>query len=265
MARWSRAGDCLRKSHSFTGEEQQLKYKKECLAVIWAATKFMPFLYGRPFLIVSDHHCLCWLACLKYPSGRRARWSLTLQEFDVAIVYECGKRHTYADCLSRAPLEQNPVDWEDDDAALGALAATDLAQKHRDDSELQPLIEHLEGRSAHFPRMFKRPLSSFVLQDGVLFKRGFDSAGPAHLLVVPKCLRDDVLYSCHGTPSLGHLGFARMVARVRQKYYWPKLAATVKHYLTTCSDCQRRKTPSTRPAGCLQPIEPPNLPFQQIG
>lgn len=32
-----------------------------------------------------------------------------------------------------------------------------------------------------------------------------------------------------------------------------------------CRDCQRRKTPPEKPAGLLQPIDPPKAPFQQVG
>lgn len=183
----------------------------------------------------------------------------------MTIVYKSGKRHSDADCLSRAPLERNPVESEDDTAFLGALEVTDLARRQRDDPELQPLIEYLEERSSHIPHLFRRSISSFVLRDGVLYKKSFHPTSAPYLLVVPRCIRDDVLYACHDTPSSGHLGFTRTLARVRRRYYWSKFAATVKHYVTTCRECQRRKTPPTRPPGFLQPIDPPNLPFQQVG
>ncbi|KAK8777518.1 hypothetical protein V5799_029140 [Amblyomma americanum] len=238
--------------------------EKECLAIIWATSKFRPYLYGRPFKVVSDHHALCWLANLKDPSGRLARWSLRLQEFDVTVVYKSGRKHTDADCLSRAPVDAPPLD-DDEDAFLGPISASSFAQQQRSDPNLKGLIEYLEGKVSSPPASFKRGLSSFCVQNEVLVKKNFTANKTAYLLVVPTCLREEVLQASHDEPTAGHLGFTRTLRRIQDKYYWPRLSADVAHYVKTCRDCQRRKTPPTRPAGFLNPIEPPSRPFQQIG
>lgn len=78
-------------------------------------------------------------------------------------------------------------------------------------------------------------------------------------------MRDEVLSACHDEPTSGHLGYSRTLARVSEAYYWPGLSASVKQYVKSCRECQRRKSPPSKPAGLLQPIDPPHKPFDQVG
>uniref|UniRef100_A0A6G5A977 Putative tick transposon n=1 Tax=Rhipicephalus microplus TaxID=6941 RepID=A0A6G5A977_RHIMP len=176
------------------------------------------------------------------------------------------QKHEDADTLSRAPLQSASTSAEEDSAFVATVVSgPDLMSHQRNDSNLRMIIDHLEGGTAPIPRPMLRTLTSFCLRNGVLYKRNAGAGDRSHLLVVLEALRDDVLLACHDEPTSGHLGYSRTMDRVRQLYYWPKMSACVKRYVKGCRECQRRKTPHLKPAGHLQPIDPPRTPFEQVG
>uniref|UniRef100_A0A3B3D9F3 ribonuclease H n=1 Tax=Oryzias melastigma TaxID=30732 RepID=A0A3B3D9F3_ORYME len=78
--------------------------EKECLTVIWALEYFRPYIEGLHVTIFTDHSSLRWLMSRPNPSGRLARWSLRLQDFDFNIIHKPGENNKVPDALSRNPL-----------------------------------------------------------------------------------------------------------------------------------------------------------------
>ena len=75
--------------------------EKECLAIVWAVQKFEPYLYGREFVIQTDHSPLQHLERVRSPSGRITRWAMCLQPFSFVIEAVPGSDNVIADYLSR--------------------------------------------------------------------------------------------------------------------------------------------------------------------
>ena len=57
----------------------------ECLAILFSIEKFHVYLHGTEFVVVTDHHALCYLQRLKKPNGRLFRWSNLVQGYDFEI------------------------------------------------------------------------------------------------------------------------------------------------------------------------------------
>ncbi|GFU15187.1 retrovirus-related Pol polyprotein from transposon 297 [Trichonephila clavipes] len=110
--------------------------ERECLAIVWATNKFRPYIFGKHFTVVTDHHSLCWLMNLKDPSGRLARWALRLQEHDFDVKYKTGKKHSDADALSRNPVEE---ETETPDKFLAVTTSMNLAMEQKKDQDLAKL------------------------------------------------------------------------------------------------------------------------------
>ncbi|KAJ8020240.1 hypothetical protein HOLleu_39778 [Holothuria leucospilota] len=76
--------------------------EKECLAIIWAVQKFQTYLYGKEFVIQTDHQPLSCIKRAKVANGRLLRWALMLQPYRYRIEIIKGSENIGADYLSRS-------------------------------------------------------------------------------------------------------------------------------------------------------------------
>ena len=88
--------------------ERERRYstmERECLAIIWAIRKFQLYLYGREFILQTDHQPLIYLQRAKFLNDRIMRWAMFLQNYSMKIESIKGKDNHGADFLSRADVQ----------------------------------------------------------------------------------------------------------------------------------------------------------------
>ena len=101
--------------------------QKEALSIVFTLHKFHQFLYGRKFILVTDHKPLTSLfgpskSTPILAANRLARWALMLNQYDYTTEYRNTKQHGNADALSRLP--QGPdsnFDGEESDAGIDTI------------------------------------------------------------------------------------------------------------------------------------------------
>lgn len=81
--------------------------ERECLAIVWAVSKFSRYLWGKSFVLQTDHRPLKYLNSGRHQNSRIMRWCLSLQEFSFEVEALPGKSNTIADMLSRSQVEQS--------------------------------------------------------------------------------------------------------------------------------------------------------------
>src|SRR5262249_5376608 len=69
-------------------------------------------------------------------------------------------------------------------------------------------------------------------------------------------IREQLFQIAHDT--LGHFGFDKAYATIRDSYYWPGMRKDLEEaYIPSCSKCQRNKSRTTAPAGPMHPLPIP--------
>ncbi|KAL7306691.1 hypothetical protein TKK_0001364 [Trichogramma kaykai] len=98
-----------------SAEQNYSTIEKELLAIVEACRHFRPYVYGRKFIIETDHKPLTWLWSLKTPNCRLIRWKIKLEEYDYEIKYKKGCENKVADALSRIEINARETEQENDD------------------------------------------------------------------------------------------------------------------------------------------------------
>ncbi|KAJ8649639.1 hypothetical protein MRB53_002662 [Persea americana] len=76
-------------------------YDKEMLAIIFAVSKWRPYLSGTHFKFLTDHRTLKYFVEQRLTTMEQPKWLTKLIGYDYEIIYRSGKENTVADAISR--------------------------------------------------------------------------------------------------------------------------------------------------------------------
>ena len=90
-------------------ETHYANIERELLVIVYGCEKFHTYLYGRTFVMETDHKPLEMISLknLTAAPARLQRMLLHLQQYDLIITYRPGKEMLLADALSHLPSRTN--------------------------------------------------------------------------------------------------------------------------------------------------------------
>ena len=104
---------------------------------------------------------------------------------------------------------------------------------------------------------------NLILKNGVLFYVWADHDNRCQCLVVPTELRMRVLYHCHNATEAGHLGNAKTLDRLKQRFYWYGMSKDSNLYVKQCSTSNQVKKSNRTPRSALGTY-PAGFPMERI-
>ncbi|CAC5403245.1 unnamed protein product [Mytilus coruscus] len=140
-----------------------------------------------------------------------------------------------------------------------------VGQLQQVDPDFQDMFNYLQNdvlpQSEKVRQKVLAESQDFSVCDGVLYKwfqkRFKTSENEKYIkqLCLPLALRRHALLAYHDLNYGGaHLGLDRVLAALRQTYFWPKMHQTVKDHVLSCDRCQQIKVDHTRKNPPLNPL-----------
>ena len=250
-------------------QQRYAQIEKELLAIVYGCGKFHQYLYGRPFVVQTDHKPLqaVFTKPLHRVSPRLQKMLMKLQNYDLTVVYKPGKEMHIADTLSRANLSEASEELIDDSVEVNIIVShlpvsVEKLFKFREatakDPDLQQLknvvLEGWPNSRRHVPpeiRCYWPYRDEIAYVDNLLFK--------AEKLIVPRSLQRDMLDRVHEA----HLGIVKCKQRARQVIFWPGMSQQIEDNIAHCETCIKYR--NENPRETLLPHDLPNRPWAKVG
>lgn len=251
-------------------ERKYSTVEKEALACVWAAEKWRVWLWGRKFLLRTDHQALTML--LTTQENNRAglcvvRWLARLMEFDYDIQYRFGSLNSVADCLSGLPLPGTGMDYAEMVESVETILTDNTAvSKANFQAECHscPVLTKLCAQiQKPWPKQKKavdpdlQPY--YLIRDELTIVDDCIARG-TYRLVVPQSLQKRLIDIAHET----HQGIVCTKQSLKELYWWPQMDTQVETLIKDCTTCRHNdKSVVTRNAP-LHPVPLPAAAWEKV-
>eukprot|EP00057_Strongylocentrotus_purpuratus_P021116 XP_011675590.1 PREDICTED: transposon Tf2-1 polyprotein [Strongylocentrotus purpuratus] len=248
-----------------SAETRYANIERELLAVVYGCEKFHTYLYGRSFIIESDHRPLEQIdrKNLTKAPARLQRLLLRLQSYDYSITYKPGKDLLLADALSRlSPHDKHEMDGLSVKIHHIVSVTNNKLDEIRDktsrDEELQ-LLAQTVTQGWPEKRHQVQPLirEYWAIRDDVSMENGVLMAGSR--IIIPRTMQQEILTKIHQ----GHLGMEKCKLRAKSAVYWIGMYKDIEKTVTACHTCQKYRNSQQKEE--MIPSHIPSRPWQTIG
>ena len=227
-------------------------YERELIGLVQAVRHWRPYLWGRHFLVRTDHYSLKYLLDQRLSTIPQHQWVSKLIGFDFAVEFRPGRLNTVADAFSRRNTDA--VDDSDEVSPATAAALSGPSFSYLDDvrratataPDARALLERL--RAGDLPDSWRED-AGLLLHGSRMFIRDVDE------------LRRQALQLAHGA---GHEGVQKTLHRLRADFHIPGDRSFVQDWVRSGTTCQHNKSPALQPAGLLQPLDVPSPVWADI-
>ena len=223
-------------------------YVRELFAITAAVKRWRQYLLGHHFIIITDHKSLKELLTQAIQTPEQHTYLARLMGYDYQIVYHSDSHNQAADALSRLPEQGSP--------SLMILSVPCLTLISELCQQLESLPEYVEHRNAIMQSPLSHPhfsiTNNLILhKNRIWLPRGFP--------MIPTLITE---YHC--TPTGGHMGIAKTLARITENFYWQGLRDDVTQFVSQCLPCQQKKYEMKKSAGLLCPLSIPHHPWEDL-
>lgn len=233
-------------SRSLTSAERSYaQIDREALAIVYGIRKFHQYIYGRKFILRTDHKPLTYIFGNKVgipvmAASRLQRWAVLLAGYSYDIEYVASNKNC-ADALSRLPQTGSVI------TAASSSPANEVTYSHfveqflpitndevriatSKDSILSRVILYVQNGWQN--KCNDEQIRPFYNKRNELYiERGCIMWG--YRLVIPEKLRKQVLSQLH----ISHMGIVKTKSLARSYVWWPNIDAELEILCKQCETC----------------------------